>query len=67
MRLLISSVYELVSIGFYGVLKTQWVAGSGGPVSVGIRNWISSFEMTLSGSYGIKPAPAKPLYMFFFS
>jgi hypothetical protein len=37
-----------------------------GPVSIGIRNWISSFEMTLSGSYGIKPAPAKPPYMFFF-
>jgi hypothetical protein len=65
MRFLINSVYELVSIGFYSVLETQWVAGSGGLVGIGVCNWLSSFEMTLSGSYGIRLVPAKPPYMFF--
>jgi len=32
---------------------------------IGVRIRISSLDITLSGSYGTRPAPAKPLYIFF--
>ena len=36
--------------------------GAGG---VGVRMRTSNFDITLSGSYGTRPAPAKPLWIFF--
>ena len=66
MRVLISPVCESASRGFCGVLETQRSAeATGGPVGVGVRNRMSSLERTLSGSYGTRPAPAKPPCMFF--
>jgi len=32
---------------------------------VGVRIRTSNFDITLSGSYGIRPAPAKPPWIFF--
>lgn len=60
MRFLLSSVCEVASKIAYGVLDTQWVARSTGLVGVGVRSWISSFKITLSGLYGTRPAPVKP-------
>ena len=65
MRVLMSVDCELASRGLWGVWKTQ-----GGGVlcrevgGVGVRCLISSLESTLSGSYGIRPAPAKPPWIF---
>jgi len=43
------------------------VFGSQGAFSVtggvGVRNWMSSFEMTTSGSNGTSPVPLKPLWI----
>ena len=51
-------VCEEASYEFCGVLETQEsVAAKGGPVGVGVRSLISSFEMTLSGSKGTSPVP----------
>jgi hypothetical protein len=56
MQVLIRLVYEPASRGFCSILEIQVLAIEGGrPISIGVRNYISSLEKTLSGSYGIKP------------
>ena len=47
---------ERASIGLYGVWETYGsVSRRGGPVGVGVRNLMSSFDKIAWGSYGIKP------------
>ena len=66
MQVLIRPVWESASRGFCGILETQGSAApTGGPVGVGVYNYMSNLERTLSGLYGTRPAPAKPPYMFF--
>jgi len=52
---------ESASRGLWGIWKTQGGGVLGRDVrGVGVRSLISSLESTLSGSYGISLAPAKP-------
>jgi len=58
---LISVNYKVAFRGLYSVWETQGstVVGlkAGG---IGVRIDISSLDITLSGLYGIRPAPANP-------
>jgi hypothetical protein len=55
---LISFVWDDASIGLFGVLETQlWELVGRKFDGVGVLNWTSSLDITLSGSKGIRPAP----------
>ena len=56
---------EVASRGFCGVWKTQGCGVAAREFrGVGVRSLTSSLESTLSGSYGTRPAPAKPPWIF---
>ena len=56
---------ESASWGLWGVWKTQgWGVVAREFRGDGVRSLISSLESTLSGSYGTRPAPAKPPWIF---
>jgi hypothetical protein len=61
MRFLTNSVWDVASLAFCGVLDSR---SGGGPAEdlggVGVCNLISSLEITLSASNGVRPAPRKP-------
>jgi len=63
---LINADCEVASRGLCGVWETQGSTvrrfEAGG---VGVRMRISSLDITLSGSYGIRLAPVKPPWIFF--
>jgi len=65
-RVFISVDCEVASRGLCGVWETQGSAVPGLEVGgVGVRMRISSLDITLSGSYGIRLAPVNPPWIFF--
>jgi len=66
-RVLISSDCEVASRGLWGVWESQGSAVPGLEVGgVGVQIYISSLDITLSGSCGTRPAPANPPWILFF-
>ena len=57
---------EVAFRGLCGVWETQGSAVPGLEAGgVGVRMRIFSLDITLSGSYGTRPAPVKPPWIFF--
>ncbi len=55
----------MASCGFYGILETQEsTSAAGGPIGIGVRNLISSLEITASGLKGIRFVSRKLIRIF---